>query len=440
MPKRKTKPNPPPRHVGGILVSEGAVERRQWAKRPRAGDTPSLFNAGTSSDHLGESKSASSAAADRSAACEQRTADAGGVLLFQSYGHCCDKSGSDGFPVETERLLRPEDVGEVVGQAYRVRPCRCRKWFCEWCGPRLGVQLRQRLLARLASFTGVYGITLTVDGSLFDSPEQAWLYVMENRVLGRFVRELDRGGHLQTRAYFWVVEFQTDTQQPHWHLLVDAEGVPFGAIVEIWSRFRPDSAEPLPERITAENYKGQAPAFGSVRYTFHRDKELAAFYATKYLTKHPEAGYPDWVLDRVGRMPRYGHSHRFFPRVSVHDPMCFCDECRGAVQPPGQKKAPKKPKDAQPASVARAQTSIRDRLEACGESCVIVQVKRVQLPDGTVIDGRGRFDGKLNLSFAEACEYLGLAPEGRWQLELTGEQATALEDFARPDDGEGEAA
>jgi hypothetical protein len=428
MAQQKKKPPAPPRQVGEFLITEAVVERRKWAKQPTAYSKLTLFPDGTSGDQSGESTESLPAAPDRS---EARTAAAGGDSLFQSYGHCCDRSGSDGFPVETDRVLRPEDVGQVVGQEYRVRPCRCRKWFCEWCGPRQGIQLRQRLLARLASFTDIFGITLTVDGSLFESSEQSWLYVMEDKLLNRFVRDLNRDGHLHTSSYFWVVEFQSETEQPHWHLLVDAKFVPFAKIVGIWSRFRPQSAEPLTERITRKNYQGQAPAFGSVRFTAHSDKERAAFYATKYLTKYPQDGYPKWVLDRVGRMPRYGHSHRFFPRVSGHDPMCFCPECRGDVEPASRRTTSKQAGATERVGKLIVPTSIGQRLQACGENCNIIKVERVQLPDGTVIDGRGRFDAKLDLSFRKACEYLGLSPDGRWQIELSGVEAAELEEFAR---------
>ena len=440
MAKQKKKTHKPPRQIGEMLITEAVVQRRQRSKRAKPTKQRPLFDADSSAHNIGSSVDSLAAAADRSAAnCEHRTAAAGGDILFQSYSHCCDKNEVDPLATDTDRVLRPDDVGEFVGRAYRVRPCRCRKWFCEWCGPRQGFQLRQRLLARLASFTAIYGITLTVEGSLFKSQEESWLFVMQNRLLGRFVRELDRCGFLHSRAYFWVLEFQTDTEQPHWHLLVDATFVPFGKIVEIWSRFRPQTAEPLTERITGKNYQGQAPAFGSVRFTAHSNKELAAFYATKYLTKYPQNGYPKWALDRVGRMPRFGHSHRFFPRVSGHDPMCFCPECRGQIEPSPKSKAQKQPSTKNLVLKPRSVTTIRQRLEACGESCSIVQVNRVQLPDGTVIDGRGRFAGNLDLSFREACEFLGLSPDGRWQIELSGVEVTKLEEFARGDDS-GEAA
>lgn len=373
------------------------------------------------------------AAPDRSAAAERehRTAAAGGGL-FQYYGQCCDKKHENEFPTETGRVTRPEDLGEIIGNAYRVRPCRCRRWFCEYCGPRLGVTLRQRLTARLKSFQSVYGLTLTVDGSLFDSPQQAWSYVMDNRILSRLVRELDRNQFLLSKAYFWVVEFQKQTEQPHWHMLLETKHIPYGELVEIYSRFRPADAAPLAEPITAENYRGQAPAFGSIRFSAPKGAARAAYYATKYLTKHPEHGYPDWVLDRVGRMPRFGHSHRFFPRESKHDPMCFCDECRGQSDVPPQRKAtPRKPGDPEKSTLKREAVTIRERLASCEQTCSLIQVRQVLLPDGTVIDGRARFNGKLSVPFREACEFVGESSDSCWQLELDGETATALEEYAK---------
>ena len=234
---------------------------------------------------------------------EHRTADAAGVALFQSYGHCCDKEEDDGRLPATAPIKSLEEVGEVVGTEFRVRPCRCPRGFCEHCGPKLGWKLRQRLLARLKSFKSVFGITLTLDGSLFTDPREAWSYVMTERLLSRLVRELYRRGRLLSRAYFWSVEFQKDTKQAHWHLVVEAEWIPYGELVEIWSRFRPDSAAPLEEKVTAENYKGRAPAFGSVQFTRPTDAYRGAYYATKYLVKHPEEGYPEWVLG-MRRMQR----------------------------------------------------------------------------------------------------------------------------------------
>lgn len=441
---RKAKPSEAksdePHHVGEMHICEAVAAPRgkRWRK-PRGAYEPLLWDCpsettGPATGVPGGRGPEDGSAAGRSEHPPARpSADA---PLFQSNGHCCD-GGQDAFTIPDGRVYGAEGLGQVVGQEYRLRPCRCRKWFCESCGPRLGIKLRQRLLARLATFTDVYGVTLTVDGSLFASPEKAWQYAMDNRLLSRLVRDLERRGHLHSKAYFWVVEFQKETEQPHWHMLLDASFVPYGEIVEVWSRFRPASAEPVAERITPENYQGQAPAFGSVRYTRHPDKLRAGYYATKYLTKYPASGYPDWVLNCVGRMPRYGHSHRLFPRMSGHDPMCFCGECCGEAVPPASRRPPQAP--ASPDRVRRRHEpkSIRQRVEACEGTCSIVQVQRVQLPDGVVIDGRSRFDGNVNLSFQEACEYLGLSFENRWQIELDGPTATDLEEYAKACNGMG---
>lgn len=409
-----------------------------------AAEQPSFFDATTvQPGQAVECKLEPAAEAARSAASsEHRTAAAAGgerSPLFQYYGHCCDERIDEEFSAPVDRVYGPEDLGQSVGREYRVRPCRCRKWFCAGCGPRLGYKLRQRLLPRLRTFTAVYGVTLTVDGSLFPGPEQAWLYVMENRLLSRLIRDLEQRGYLHSKAYFWVVEFQHQTEQPHWHMLLDAKFVPYGEIVEIWSRFRPATAPKLEQAITAENYQGQAPAFGSVRFTPATDREKAGYYATKYLTKYPVDGYPAWVLDRVGRMPRYNHSKGFFPRESKHDPMCFCDECRGDAPIPPNSSSPKKKERKNPSRKKAIAATIRQRLEQCGNRCTIVQVERIQLSDGTLVDGKARFNGQLNLSFQEACDYLGLSLD-RWQIELSGPEATALEELAQQRQDAGRAA
>jgi len=438
---KQKSPAAPPRQVGDLTMTEPVIERRKWGKRRSTRQSLPLLDTDGTSVRPGElGNTGASAGPGRSGAGEHRPGPAAeGGSLFQSYGHCCDKEEVSSSEFVSDQVHSPEDLGEVVGEAYRIRPCRCRRWFCEWCGPRLGARLRDRLLARLAAFNGVYGITLTLDGNLFASPEKGWQYVMDERLLARLVRELHRRGHLHSKAYFWAVEFQGDTKQAHWHLLLDATFVPYGEIVEIWSRFRPPTAPPLPEPITAENYKGHAPAFGSVRYTPSDNREKAAYYATKYLTKSPRDGYPDWALDHEGRMPRYGHSHRFFPRLSGHDPMCFCAQCCGEVEPPSKARFPKKPR-AKSAQPRRERKTIRERLAECGQSCTVVRVKRVRLPDGSIVDGKGRFEGKFEIPFREVCEFLEINPEGQWQLEVDGRTVTEVEEFVKQRDAAREAA
>ena len=422
---RKQRRQPPDKNQGD-LFTEGSGKANESQKVP------------------GEGLAAEAA---RSAAVwsEHRTAAAAGGdgPLYLFYGHCSDKEVSEDIPSNLGRVYGAEDCGETVGSAYLIRPCRCRRGFCEYCGPRLGYALRNRLALRLRHFNSVFGITLTVDGTLFPSPEAAWSYFSNGGLIGRFVRDLDRRGHLHSKAYFWVVEFQKETEQPHWHLLLDAGHIPYGEIVEIYSRYRPKDSPPLDEPITAENYKGRPPAFGSVRFSPPADPLTAAIYATKYLTKFPEHGFPNWVLDRQGRVPRFNHSRGFFPFIPGHDPMCFCEECRGAIEAMKQKREKQKEKkkeNEETGSEKRCPTSARQRLERCGQNCTMVKVNRVQLADGTIVDGRSEFIQTLKISYREACERVGESPKVGSRLELDWEQANALSRYVAGYDDEGEAA
>lgn len=296
----------PPRKPVEGETSQPVYERRKKAKSPPDPRQSSLWGNSSSgkSKSNGGDKGRAADTADRSAAprSEHRTAPEPGPPLFQSKGNCCDESG-DGFGEETGRVDSAEDLGPVLERVYKIRKCSCRKWFCEGCGPRRGYELRCKLLHRLESFKDVYGVTLTVDGSLFESPEVAWQYVMQNRLLSRFVRDLNARGHLHTKAYFWVVEFQKDTEQPHWHVLLDASRIPYGELVEIWGRFRPSTAEPLAEKITAKNYKGKAPAFG-MRALLALSQQGECWLLCDEVSRQVSAGW----ISRLGARPSWSHA------------------------------------------------------------------------------------------------------------------------------------
>jgi len=157
-------------------------------------------------------------------------------------------------------------------------------------------------------------LTLTIDPALFESPEAAYRYARERRVISRLMQDLHRAGHLHSRRYFAVVEWQKDTEMIHFHVLIDATRVPKAAIDAAWSKNRPASAGPRePNR----------PAFGMTRFSCRRFKggpEHAACYATKYLLKVPDHGWPAWVLaaGKEYRIPRYQTSRGFWP-AEHHD-------------------------------------------------------------------------------------------------------------------------
>jgi len=74
-----------------------------------------------------------------------------------------------------------------------------------------------------------------------------------------------------------------------------------------WSKHRPPEAGPV---------IGSRPAFGTVIFSAPEfiDPIHAARYATKYLIKYPEHGYPQWVLEMGAekRIRRYGTSRPFW--------------------------------------------------------------------------------------------------------------------------------
>ncbi len=255
------------------------------------------------------------------------------------------------------------------------------------------------LRERLAKFSSVYGITLTIDGTLFSSPETAWRYVMDHRLLASLVKKLHEKGFLKSRNYFWVVEWQGETEQAHWHLIVDSDFVPYGEIVAIWSSFRPKSAPKLAEKVTAENYRAlDRPAFGSVRFTLNNAKPWnAALYATKYLVKVPERGFPDWVLDYEGRIPRYNHSKGFF---SEGKPSTTSSGARAD------------PLDFNPDALDRRpeRKTLRQRIRQCKAKTVILRAL-VYREGGVLKPQRPKFVGMLNVPFRTVCQELGLDAE-----------------------------
>jgi len=298
----------------------------------------------------------------------------------------------------------------------------------------MGAGLRRKLVSRLAAFGCVYGITLTIDGALFKSPQEAWRFVMDKRLLSLIVKKLFVLGFLKSRDYFWVVEWQEETQQAHWHLLVDSRFVPFGVIVAAWSAFRPRSAGPLSwkpgtsacRRVTPENYRDlERPAFGSVRFSKPLGSPWAgARYATKYLVKTPNGGFPEWVLDYEGQIPRYGRSKGFFPNsaakledtaeasdsddseLTACDGTCFpvCDQCRSR----------------------RPRLTIRDRLKTCREKTVLLRVPVYQRANGEQVEGRAEFERMFFVPYSTVCREFRLTSDEMANAEFSADVAQNL--------------
>jgi hypothetical protein len=188
-------------------------------------------------------------------------------------------------------------------------------------------------------------VTLTVDPLLFPDPKTAYLYLMKKRCISVTIQDLDRRGHLATRKYFYVVEWQmASTQLPHFHVLCDTTYIPWETMVESWSKHRPKDAGPV---------MGNRPVFGYVAFTAPKFESPvhAARYATKYLTKFPKKGFPGWVMNmgKGRRVRRYSASRGFWGTAS--------------------------PKNTQPkTSREGSQKTYRERVGACGDSVHVFQM------------------------------------------------------------------
>lgn len=217
--------------------------------------------------------------------------------------------GGSGSLEHFQNVVDPNQNGSPQGlDTFEVATCGCDCWYCPDCCVHKGMNLRARLIPVLQTFSSIMMLTLTVDPLLFPSPQDAYFYIRRKRAIGELMRTLDRSGYLTTRRYFCVVEFQKQTEQAHFHVLIESGYLPKPVVDARWSLFRPNSAGPTdPNR----------PAFGMTRFSvgsFEGGPVHAARYATKYLTKTPEQGWPAWVMDlgAARRIPRYHTSRGFW--------------------------------------------------------------------------------------------------------------------------------
>ena len=208
---------------------------------------------------------------------------------LESLGESCPTTATD-----DSYLVRMRCRGEL-------RRCRCDSWFCPWCGPIKGQELRRLLVDALLKWSDTpLFVTLTVDRSLFEGPTEAYTWVREHHAIGRLVGRLKRAGFLRSGRFFCILEFQRDGGWPHWHLLVDAAFIPENAISAEWAKFRPDR----------DGRWGERTGLGwvAVRGCQFDGRIHAANYMTKYVLKGPEFGWPDWVVAFEGRRARYSCS------------------------------------------------------------------------------------------------------------------------------------
>lgn len=323
----------------------------------------------------------------------------------------CDK-GQKGNRAEPSLIQKP----------YKIVRCACRCRFCADCAVGIGLSIREKLKPVVASWKGIVMLSLTVNPKQFESPEKAYRFVSDGRLISRLVRELCRRDALASGKFFSVVEFQKNGY-PHWHVLLESEFIPHELIAEVWNRWGPSHCE-------------DGPDLGFVWISQYRFKnpDHAAAYATKYLIKTPQDGWPDWVLDYRGQIHRCSRSRNLFgppkdqqTKSYSHCPVCFCESCREAVAKkttPCQCDSCVEARDAFEKFLANREKkqrdpnrTVRERLKECGNSTVVLrrlveEVRPSQL--------KCKFLCVVEESFDSICRRLGQSKAS--QLFLSQEQ------------------
>ncbi len=263
------------------------------------------------------------------------------------------------------------------GAKFEVAKCGCNCWFCSKCCISKGYKLRARLVPILETFNGLIMVSLTVDPDLFPDPKTAYFYTMDNRCISITTQDLHRWNHLSTRRYFYVIEWQHNTEQAHFHILFDSKYIPWESILKSWSKHRPKSAGPIIKN---------RPAFGTVLFSkpvFEGGPLHAARYVTKYLIKIPEYGFPQWVL-KMGkdrRIRRYSTSRDFWNE-------------------------PSKPRSEPKFSRKKRQISYSDRIKECGSSINLFEMKAFIDPQTGEITNQRFWLGTLAVSASETIDNL----------------------------------
>ncbi|MEL7500654.1 MAG: hypothetical protein AAFN77_23880 [Planctomycetota bacterium] len=283
------------------------------------------------------------------------------------------------------------------------------------------MSIREKLIPTVSQWSGMLMVTLTINPNKFSSPEAAYRFVTGNRLISRLVRELARNGLLKSRKFFSVFEVQKNGN-PHWHVLLESKYVPHDAILEIWNRWG-----------EGEEHSKENPRLGFawISRPKFEDPKHAAEYATKYLIKAPEQGWPDWVLDYDGQIHRSSRSQRLFDHLNpvvkqefVHCGICFCEHCR--EQTPATERCPCDDCIQSKSSVdesihtpeapkrKRQRRTMRQRMADCGRATVVLERLEEEVRPG---QKKCKYAYTINQPFDFACCFLGQAPSSQLFLD-----------------------
>ncbi|MCX5659723.1 MAG: hypothetical protein NTW19_08380 [Planctomycetota bacterium] len=244
-----------------------------------------------------------------------------------------------------------------------LAPCRCKLRLCRSCGSRELFNLREELICVLARFPRLNMLTLTVDPTLFCSPAEAYNYLRNHRCLSILMQDLRRHLKMPRLPYFATLEFQPGTGMPHYHVVVAKDFISQPDLLQLWGKHRPKTAGPCQEGRPSLGLVWVEPSDG--------DGMKAARTAAEYVTKLPENGYPDWVMEMGGRAGRirWTTTSRFFFPPKRSKPASRATRGRSTKRVPSGK----------------ANRTYKERLEACGQTVsLLVRVEWIDHATGAV--------------------------------------------------------
>lgn len=307
-----------------------------------------------------------------------------------------DSKYSEILPRQNPNPTPPPEIS--ISPEFELVAVGCKSRFCDCCAPSMGIKLKERLIPALSSFESPMMLTLTVDPKLFPSGEGAYRHVRKVRAISGLVRELYRKGFLNSKRFFYVLEFQPISGNPHWHLVVDSAYVPFESLKTAWNRYIPEGVGPERLRVGLGSVKLSPSKF--------QNGEAAAHYVAKYIIKKPEGGWPSWVLIFRGTMRRYGVSRGFWSVT--------------------EKPKPREKSSRRAGKVYLRRKSVAEQLAKCGKRAVIVakvEFRKVS----EVAEKHYRFIAECSSGFAVAVRSLGLQLTTPRRASISREQIIALD-------------
>ena len=104
--------------------------------------------------------------------------------------------------------VKPLDDGLLVTSVADVlSPCRCQSQWCEDCRGAHAWAWRDRLRPVVQAWSACTMITLTIDPKKWRGPEEAYLAIQKKRSVARFVEKLYRRGLIESKEFFYAIEF-----------------------------------------------------------------------------------------------------------------------------------------------------------------------------------------------------------------------------------------